>query len=81
MMSRFATSSQALKSHVDADDLQKLEITDALGRPQRADGDAAAAGSVGAGAQVAPSVPERGTPGGLAGPTDAQGRAARVAPI
>jgi prophage antirepressor-like protein len=28
--------SQALKSHVDADDLQKLEITDALGRPQRA---------------------------------------------
>jgi prophage antirepressor-like protein len=28
--------SQALKSHVDADDLQKLEITDALGRSQRA---------------------------------------------
>jgi len=28
--------SQAIKSHVDADDLQKLEIIDALGRPQRA---------------------------------------------
>jgi prophage antirepressor-like protein len=28
--------SQALKSHVDTDDLQKLEIIDALGRPQRA---------------------------------------------
>lgn len=28
--------SQALKTHVDTDDLQKLEITDALGRPQRA---------------------------------------------
>ena len=28
--------SQAIKSHVDADDLQKLEVIDALGRPQRA---------------------------------------------
>ena len=28
--------SHAIKSHVDADDLQKLEIIDALGRPQRA---------------------------------------------
>ena len=28
--------SQAIKSHVDADDLQKLEIIDALGRTQRA---------------------------------------------
>jgi prophage antirepressor-like protein len=28
--------SQAIKSHVEVDDLQKLEITDALGRPQRA---------------------------------------------
>ena len=28
--------SQAMKSHVDPDDLQKLEVIDALGRPQRA---------------------------------------------
>lgn len=28
--------SQAIKTHVDGDDLQKLEIIDALGRPQRA---------------------------------------------
>ena len=28
--------SQAIKSHVDADDLQKMEAIDALGRPQRA---------------------------------------------
>lgn len=28
--------SQAIKSHVDADDLQKLEVIDTLGRPQRA---------------------------------------------
>ena len=28
--------SQAIKSHVDADDLQKLEVIDSLGRTQRA---------------------------------------------
>ena len=27
--------SQAIKSHVDADDLQKLEVIDSLGRTQR----------------------------------------------